>query len=249
MDARTKRWMSVGTAIVGGALVVTGCSDAEGNRSTASPARVTPSRTSGPPLTAAQLKALAFKDSEVPQSYDAPVEPASESEDSPFPPVSVASCQRVFDVLDAKTKFASTNQIFNWKDNVLAGGITLASYEGAKAQEAFHRLQDSLKTCKTFTGVAWAGKYHAKITVENAPDVGDEALNFHLISPARIPGKNAVRDDHVVFVRVGNVTASFDDLAVGQKAEFPSDLITKQVDRLRGAQPGHRASDDPASAS
>ncbi|WP_052489280.1 hypothetical protein [Streptomyces sp. 150FB] len=153
-------------------------------------------------------------------------------------------------MLDAKTKFASTDQIFNWKDNVFAGGITLASYEGAKAQEAFHRLQDSLKTCKSFTGVAWAGKYHAKVTVENAPDVGDEALNFHLISPAQIPGKNAVRDDHVVFVRVGDVTASFDDLAVGQKAEFPSDLIKKQVDRLSGAQAAHGAfDDDPASAS
>jgi hypothetical protein len=61
--ALTKRWISVNTAIAAGVLVVSGCSAAEGNGTSASPTTAIPSRTSRPPLTAEQLKALAFKNS------------------------------------------------------------------------------------------------------------------------------------------------------------------------------------------
>lgn len=137
-------------------------------------------------------------------------------------------------MLDSETASAFVLQIFNWKENIMGGGSTLAAYEGAKAKDAFQQLQDSLKTCNAFTGVGLVGNFNATITVEQAPDVGDEALSFHLTMP--LPDGGGLRDEHHVFVRTGNITASFQELNVGQKAEFPLDLIKKQVDRLSNAQ-------------
>ncbi|MGW3151064.1 hypothetical protein ACWDG1_41895 [Streptomyces sp. NPDC001177] len=237
MAALTKRWISANTVLVAGALVVSGCSAAEGNRSSASQTTARPSRTSRPPLTAEQLKALALKANEVPRAHSVPIQdPVPKSEQRTFPPVSDASCQTALDVLDAKTASAVVTQIFNWKDDIWGGGSTLASYEGAKAQGAFRRLQDSLKTCRSYTGVGWTGRFSVRITVDKAPDVGDEALSFHQLS--QLPDGGGLRDEHHVFVRVGNTTADFEKLNVRGKAKFPLALVEKQVDRLGSAQHG-----------
>ncbi|WP_078905541.1 MULTISPECIES: hypothetical protein [Streptomyces] len=66
--------------------------------------------------------------------------------------------------------------------------------------------------------------------------MGDEALSFHPTMP--LPDGGGPRDEHHVFVRTGNVTASFQVLDAGRKAEFPLDLVKKQVDRLTSAQSG-----------
>ncbi|WP_318212204.1 hypothetical protein [Streptomyces sp. SJL17-1] len=191
----------------------------------------------GPPLTAGQLKALALKGSEVPQEHSVPVQdPVVRSGQKTFPPVSDASCQRALDVLGSETASAHVFQIFNWKENIMGGDSTLASYEGTKAQDAFRQLQESLKTCTPFTGVGWVGKFNAEITVEQAPDVGDAALSFHLTMP--LPDGGGLRDEHHVFVRTGNLTVSFQELNVGRKAQFPVGLVKKQVDRLSSAQGG-----------
>ncbi|MGW7409709.1 hypothetical protein ACWGI9_39460 [Streptomyces sp. NPDC054833] len=235
MAALTKRWILVNTVLVAGALVVSGCSAAEKSRSSTSPRTAMPSRTSRPPLTAEQLKALALKASEVPGAHSAPIQdPVPKSEQRTFPPVSDASCQTARDVLGADTASAVVNQIFNWKGDIWGGGSTLASYEGTKAQAAFSRLQDSLKTCRSFTGVGWTGKFSARITVDKAPDVGDGALSFH--ERSQLPDGGGLRDEHHVFVRVGNTTADFEKLNVRAKAKFPLALVEKQVDRLSSAQ-------------
>lgn len=237
MAVLTKRWISVNTVLVAGALVLSGCSAAEGNRSSASATTARPSRTSRPPLTAEQLKALVLKANEVPRADSVPVQdPVPKSEQPTFPPVSDASCQTVLDVLDAKTASAVVSQVFNWKGDIWGGGSTLASYEDAKAQAAFRGLRDSLKTCRSYTGVGWTGKFSARITVDKVPDVGDEAVSFHQLS--QLPDGGGLRDEHHVFVRVGNTTAGFEKLNVRGKAEFPLTLVEKQVDRLSSAQHG-----------
>ncbi|MEU1790749.1 hypothetical protein ABZ553_33730 [Streptomyces sparsogenes] len=234
--AALMRRMTASNAAIAGILVVSACSTEEAaSRSTATPTTEAPSRTSRPPLTAEQLKALALKDRDVPQAHDVPVQdPVPESEQRTYPPVSDASCQRVLDVLDAENASAVVLQIFNWKKNIMGGGSTLASYDDTRAEGAFRQLHDSLTTCRSFTGVGQLGKFNAKITVEKAPDVGDEALSFHVIMP--LPDGGGLRDEHHVFVRTGNVTASFTDLNIGVKAQFPLDLINKQVERLHTAQ-------------
>lgn len=235
MAALAKRWISATTAVAAGALAMSGCSDAGAGHPTASPPATAPSGAPVPPLTVEQLKALTFKGSEVPQAHSAPVRvPVPRSKQKTFPPASDAVCQRALDVLGSETASATVIQTFNWKENVDGGGSTLASYGGTKAQDAFRKLQDSLKTCKSYTGVGWVGKFHAKIIVERAPDVGDEAISFHQTVPG--PDGIKLRDEHHVFVRVGNTTASFLELNSGQKAEFPLDLVKKQVDRLSAAQ-------------
>ncbi|MFF3766408.1 hypothetical protein ACFYYR_20320 [Streptomyces sp. NPDC001922] len=226
------RRMSASHAVIAGLLVVSGCSTEEAaSRPTATPTTEAPSRPSRPVLTAEQLKALALRDSEVPQAESVPVQdPVPEGERRNSPPVSDASCQRIFEVHNAENASAVVLQIFNWKKNIMGGGSTLASYDEAMAEGSFQQLHYSITNCKSFTGVGPDGKFKAKITFEKAPDVGDEALSFHLIIP--LPDGRGLRDEHHVFVRTGNVTASFEELNVGEKAQFPLGLITKQVDRL-----------------
>ncbi|MEU0989221.1 hypothetical protein [Streptomyces sp. NPDC005953] len=223
-------------AMAMGALALSGCSTTERTRLAASPTAITPTRSSIPPLTAEQLKALAFTESDVPQAHSVPVQHPAPQQVPGNPPLSDASCQRLYDVINAKHASASVFQIFNWKENVMGGDSRIASYEGTKAQEAFRQLQKALKTCKTFTGSGYTGKFTATITVEKAPDLGDEALSFHLTMP--LTDGYGLRDEHHVFIRTGTITASFQELTVGRKAQFPLDLIQKQIDRLRSAQRG-----------
>ncbi len=133
-------------------------------------------------------------------------------------------------MLNAENASAVVLQIFNWKKNIMGGGSTLASYDEAMAEGAFQQLHYSLMNCKSFTGVGPDGKFNAKITLEKAPDIGDEVLSFHLIIP--LPDGRGLRDEHHVFVRTGNVTASFEELNIGEKAQFPLGLVNKQIDRL-----------------
>ncbi|MEU9791518.1 hypothetical protein AB0E27_12985 [Streptomyces sparsogenes] len=175
-----------------------------------------------------------MKDSEVPQAYDVPVQdPSPEERQKTLPPVSDASCQRVLNILEAEDASAVVFQIYNWRENIFGGDSTLASYEDTKARKAFRQLQEALADCRSFSGVSVAGKYKAKITTEKAPDVGDEALAFHVVIP--LPDGEGVRDEHHVFVRTDDVTASFTDANVGMPARFPLGLVNKQVERLHSA--------------
>ncbi|MFE7409603.1 hypothetical protein [Streptomyces laurentii] len=227
-----KRRILVRPAVIVALLVLSGCSAAEANRPVTSPQAATPSRASGRPLTADQLKALALTDSEVPQAHDAPVQAGRpEGEGKAFPPASDAACQRVLDGVDAESSSARVVQTFNWKENIMGGSSVLASYEGGEAENAFRRLRDALRVCRSFTGFGWAGEYQAEVVAEQAPDVGDEALAFHLVS--QVDGRR--RDEHHVLVRVGGLTAGFTELNVDRKAVFPLAVIRKQVDRLGAA--------------
>ncbi|MEU1785250.1 hypothetical protein ABZ553_05055 [Streptomyces sparsogenes] len=161
-------------------------------------------------------------------------DPSPEEQQKTLPPVSDASCQRVLTILEAEEASAVVFQIYNWRENIFGGDSTLASYEGTKARKAFRQLQESLADCRSFSGVSVAGKYRARITMDKAPDVGDEALAFHVVIP--LPDGEGVRDEHHVFVRTDDVTASFTDTNVGMPARFPLGLVNKQVERLTSAQ-------------
>ncbi|RLV68018.1 hypothetical protein STAN_3542 [Streptomyces sp. CBMAI 2042] len=41
----------------------------------------------------------------------------------------------------------------------------------------------------------------------------------------------------IVVVRTGNTIATFSELSIGKDLFFPPELITRQVERLRNAQP------------
>ncbi|MER7112768.1 hypothetical protein [Streptomyces sp. NPDC000229] len=145
-----------------------------------------------------------------------------------FPPVSDASCQTMLDVLEAETASASVIQIFNWHDGIYPGGSTLASYDGTKAEQAFMQLRKALTTCKSYTGTGWTGKYTAQVTMEEYSLLGDETLSLRITGPTEV----GMRNEQFVIVRVGNTTAAFSSMDVDRPAEFPRELINRQVERL-----------------
>ncbi|CAM5393732.1 hypothetical protein [Streptomyces aurantiogriseus] len=191
----------------------------------------------GGALTYEALRSLAFKDGEVPNTHDTPVEePAPKKSERTFPPVSDASCQSVLDVLEAKGASAVVRQVFNWKDDLWGGGSTLASYRGEGAEQAFDRLEEGLQTCRSYSGESYEGAYTTEVTGVGAPQVGqvgDEALTFRTVTPTK--DGLVMHQDHV-FVRTGKVTATFRKAEAGHEGTFPRDLVQRQVDRLAEAQ-------------
>nr|WSY53440.1 hypothetical protein OG999_27145 [Streptomyces sp. NBC_00886] len=223
-----------------GAFLAAGCATHQesGDASDAADtARTTqPAAAVARPLTTAQLTALAFQEGEVPQAREGTMavqEPQPESTEASSPPVSDPACQTVLEVSNAKGAYSHIGQIFNWKNDIWPGTSTLASYEGAKARTSFDRLRDGLKSCRSFSGIDYVGTYRAKLIPANAPRVGDEAVRYRITTPVE---DDRIRDEQYTVVRVGSVIATFTMLDVGGSSSFPSDLINKQVERLRAAQ-------------
>jgi hypothetical protein len=183
-----------------------------------------------------QLKAVTFREGEVSQAREGAIpvqEPQPESGQGSFPPVSDPACQTVRENSAAKGASAHVGQIFNWKDDIWPGTSTLASYEGAKAENSFDQLQQGLKKCRSFTGTSYVGEYRAKLIVESAPHVGEEAVSYRITTPVN---DNQIRNEQYTVVRVGSAIATFTMLNVGGSSSFPTDLIQKQVERLKTAQ-------------
>lgn len=229
-----------GVLVMIGAVLAAGCGDGHGRPSATGTARARASRAAdGAPLGVRQLKALAFRDGEVPQVQggQVPFEPGQAEaggKGRTFPPVSDPACQVVIDAHDAKGSFARVSQIFNWKNSIWPGGSTLASYEGGKAGTAFGRLQGGVKTCRSYTGTGWVGPYKAELTPEKAPRLGDEAVRYRVAMP--MPEDKRFDQIQYTVVRVGSVIVTFRAQDLGKHPSFPAGLIRKQVERIGAAQ-------------
>ncbi len=224
-------------ALLAGSLCVSACgTDRESSASAGTPRAKASVPKTGRPLSVSELKTLTFREGEVPQAYEGAIpvlDRKSKTSRSTLPPVSDPACEQVLDITNAEDASSVVDQIFNWKDNVLPGGSTLAAYKGAEAQAAFSRLGEGLKACRTFTGTSYAGKYRSKLAVESSPRVGDKAVRYRLESP--MDDGRVRHDDHVV-VQVGSAIAVFTATEIDKQAAFPPDLIAKQVKRLQNAQ-------------
>jgi hypothetical protein len=248
MPAGSSRPKLTSAILVAAALAICSCGTNQGAHSSKETPRESASAdVAARPLTTEQLKSLAFQEGEVPQADEGGIAiqvPQPKSEQESFPPVSDPVCQKVFDSTSGVAASAVVLQIFNWNGDIYPGGSTLAAYEGTGAQQAFKQVRNGLKTCKSFSGVGYTGKYQAEITAEKSLDVGDEAVRFRVTTPATLPpAKRGEPDrkvpwiDRYVVVRVGTTIATFDTTKVGDSpASFPADLINKQVERLRNAQ-------------
>ncbi|MER6469622.1 hypothetical protein [Streptomyces collinus] len=190
------------------------------------------------PLKRAQLRALTFKDGEVagvPKGDLAVQDPQPKEERRSFPPVSDPTCQTMRDIRNGEGASTVVLQVFNWKGDIWGGGSMLAAYEGGKAKQAFTQLKQALDSCRSYQGTGWEGKFKVTLTMEQAPDVGDEAVRFHETVPRR-PGGPGDRNEQFTVVRAGNTIATFQKLNVGGSATFPPDLVSRQVERLQNAQ-------------
>ncbi|MFJ4618298.1 hypothetical protein [Streptomyces sp. NPDC088812] len=183
-----------------------------------------------------ELRALAFKDGEVPDVHDTPVqEPSPGMSEPAAPPVSNASCATVLAAVNAAGAPTVVRQVFNWKYDLWGGSSTLASYDGDGARQAFGRLRSSLGTCSSYSGVSYDGPYTTEVTPANAPRLGDEALAFRTTTPTK--DGLVLHREHVV-VRIGTLTATFTKVEAAGDARFPRELIRRQVERLAGTQRG-----------
>ncbi|MEV6210403.1 hypothetical protein [Kitasatospora sp. NPDC051914] len=185
-----------------------------------------------------QLKGLAFKDGDVPQAREGAIEvhEAQPKGSGPsFPPISVPACQPLIDIRNGEGSFAHVFQIFNWKENLWGGASTLASYEDNEAKKHFAELKRALAACRSYEGEGWVGKFRATVATEAPPPVGDEALAFREIIPQG-PEQPGDRNEQFIVVRTGNAIVTFSMLDVGKSSSFPTELVSRQVERLRTAQ-------------
>ncbi|WP_158690668.1 hypothetical protein [Streptomyces sp. 142MFCol3.1] len=216
-------------------LGVSACGAHQGSGTPDQTARTKASAKAARTLSTADLKALTFHDGEVPQAWEGAIDVTVRDDTADadtFPPVSDPDCQRVLDISDGENAPAVVDQIFNWKGDIYPGGSTLAAYKGAVAEQAFDRLRNELKSCRSFSGTGFVGKYHSKLVLGSPPHVGDQALSFRIESP--IDGR--IRNDQYVVIRVGTTIATYTARNVNKPASFPFELIEKQVTRLRNAQ-------------
>ncbi|WP_328887917.1 hypothetical protein [Streptomyces sp. NBC_00316] len=141
----------------------------------------------------------------------------------------------MIDIRSGRWASARIVQTFNWKNDIWPAGSTLASYEDGEADQSFMELKQALASCRSYEGEGYAGKFKATVAVEAAPPVGDEAVSFREIIPMgrENPGD---RDEQFIVVRVGNTIVEFTMLNVGGSSSFPTELVSRQVDRLRNAQ-------------
>jgi hypothetical protein len=234
MHARESRSVSaaviVTVGVLAGALALGGCTE---------PAPSVGGATV--PLTTAQLKALTFKDGEVPQAYPGGIDvsvPSPGRARSSYPPVSDAACQTVIDVRSGRQASAVVSQIFNWKDDVWPGGSILAAYPDGVAESAFKQLREALGSCRSYVASSSVGTFEVRLTLEPSPRVGDDAVGFHELVPMTA-GSDRDRDEHFVVVRAGSTIVTFTTLNSDTGSSFPPDLIDKQVRRLQDAQRKH----------
>ncbi|MGW2052069.1 hypothetical protein ACWCPF_44195 [Streptomyces sp. NPDC001858] len=162
-------------------------------------------------------------------------DPEPKEEQRSFPPVSDPTCQTTLDIRNGEHASTVVHQVFNWKGDVWGGSSTLAAYEDGKAKQAFTQLKQALDSCRSFEGTGWVGKYKATLTMEQAPDVGDEAVRFRETIPVG-PEQPEDRIEQFTLVRAGNTIVTFQKLNVGGSASFPADLVSRQVERLESAQ-------------
>ncbi|MFI5964937.1 hypothetical protein ACIA8J_22570 [Streptomyces asoensis] len=190
------------------------------------------------PLTRAELRALTFKDGEVagaPEGGISVQDPVPEKEGRSFPPVADRACRTMLDIRDGKGASVVVLQVFNWEGDIWGGASTLAAYEDGKAEQAFAQLKQALASCRSYEGTGWVGKFEARLTMEQAPGVGDEAVRFHETVPME-PVPPGDREEQFTVVRAGNTIVTFQKLNVGGSASFPDDLVRRQVERLQNAQ-------------
>ena len=128
---------------------------------------------------------------------------------------------------------AVVGQTFNWKDDN-GGASTLASYGNSGAVAVFAEVREGLSTCRYYESPAPTTTYKGTVTVDPAPGLGDEAVQFEITAPTEV-GPHVTQ---YTVVRTGSVIATFTKLSVGGRdiRAFPPAMIAQQISLLQQAQ-------------
>ncbi|MER7341265.1 hypothetical protein ABT403_25885 [Streptomyces sp. NPDC000075] len=236
-----------GTA-VGGLLLVTalaaGCTAAGPSGPAAAEPR--PAPPAPRPVDAQRLLAAALPDGEIEPAGSAEKKVYErDPERAPFP-ISDPHCALLTDPYRDRPQPTTVLQIFHSKENLeWAGATTLTAHPGpTEAASEFDRLRKAMQGCRDFH---WRNVYsgngtgtRATLTVGQAPTQGDEAVGYTLTLWTDVSDLNPdvpeIRTiQRFTLVRIGSVIAEFrlDPSPSAETMEFPAELMTHQVQRLR----------------
>ncbi|MEV7284226.1 hypothetical protein AB0O01_06605 [Streptomyces sp. NPDC093252] len=199
------------------------------------------------PLTPAQLETASLTEADL-DNYTVAEAPESDVSAAEAAKVTGEDCAPVgrtiagatLGTADATTHRRFTGGAADASDylNINTGMVTLASYpSAADAAAALKTLGDAVTACTD--GFEWTvgGETLTAtgVTADTAPDAGDEAVAFTVISPVEgvdAPWKGLVFRDGATLAHYTLVNAAAVDS--GKDAPFPTALITAQADKLRG---------------
>ncbi|MER8042341.1 hypothetical protein [Streptomyces sp. NPDC094032] len=156
-------------------------------------------------------------------------EPLAEAMSSVATGTPGASVQRK--AIQAKKKTATSPDDVLGALGAPASAVTLGSYAGEGAQQAFASLKAAGDACGSGFTVSSSGEKTkvTKVTPE-AVTAGDEALGFTVVSD--MEGQPFV--SNLVVFRKGNNLATFSTISVsGKVKELPKDLVDAQAAKLR----------------
>jgi hypothetical protein len=189
MYVHVPRLVPVVLILTAGVLVTVACSSNTDARQVAGAGHsTTPGATPLVTLTKAQLKALTFKESEVPQVREGGIalqEFDTKSGRPSFPPVSDPSCNAMVDIRIGENASVVVSQSFDWEGDIYAGSSIIASYKQGEARKVFAELEQALGACHSYSGEHLAGKFKAAVKVGKDLNVGDEAVRFREIIPIK----------------------------------------------------------------
>ncbi|MFB7173091.1 hypothetical protein ACFCYM_20035 [Streptomyces sp. NPDC056254] len=188
------------------------------------------------PLTAEQLVAAALPQ----ESPDADRHPVSVREPQVVDwkdQTSDPACRQLLAAAHARRPSqpapAVVDQTFN-RENDNGGRSTLASYGNSGAVAVFEEVREGLSTCRYYESPAPTTPYKGTVTVDTAPKLGDEAVQFEITAPTEV-GPHVTQ---YTVIRTGSVVATFTKLSVGGRdiRAFPPSMIAQQVSLLQQAQ-------------
>ncbi|MFJ8209047.1 hypothetical protein [Streptomyces sp. NPDC096033] len=186
---------------------------------------------------------------------DGEIEPAGSTEkkvyarDPEWAPQSISDpdCALIMDPYLEGPRPTRVVQTFHSKEAWEWTGATgLTAHAGSAAAAAeFDRLRKAVQGCRDFhfrsTASGNGTGTRATLTAVRAPARGDEAIAFDLtfwtdVSDINPDAKEVRSMRRTTVVRIGSVIADFDLNPSGavETMEFPAELMTRQIQRLRG---------------
>ncbi|MFF3086027.1 hypothetical protein ACFVRB_13420 [Streptomyces nojiriensis] len=190
------------------------------------------------PLTAEQLVAAALPTEEGPDSYGHPVAVREHRGKDRKSEASDPACARMLEAAHARRPSRPSpvvaEQTFNWKNDINGGNSTLASYGNSGAVAVFAEVREGLSACRYFESPGPSTTYKGTVTVDPAPQLGDEAVQFEITAPSEM-GPHVTQ---YTVIRTGSVIATFTKLSVGghDVRAFPPAMIAQQISLLQQAQ-------------
>ncbi|MFD9359065.1 hypothetical protein [Streptomyces sp. NPDC060031] len=239
-----RRAFGLPALIAGAALALVGCEVDPGKAaSEPAPPELASASPSAPayasrPLTAEQLVAAALPAGRSPDAYGHPVSVRKPGVSGRKSEPSDPACGRMLAAAHARQPSrpapAVAEQTFNWRGDIYGGNSTLASYGNSGAVAAFAEVSEGLSTCRYYEGEGPTTTYKGTVTVDPAPRLGDEAVQFEVTAPT----EGGTHVTQYTVVRAGSVVATFTKMSVGglDVRAFPPALIAQQISLLQQAQ-------------